>query len=141
MENSIRDSLNEFREYIKNLDINLAQTEQLGIIFIIFGYLEFFTGADIDILESLEINYTGKSPDEVTLLGQEIILIGYVLLWIVAIERVNEKSLRNSKNDNFYISAYIQVADSYLLSVIAHSIRLQAFYKIVKTNSNGEFIE
>lgn len=141
MENSIRDSLNEFREYIKNLDINLAQTEQLGIIFIIFGYLEFFTGADIDILESLEINYTGKSPDEVTLLGQEIILIGYVLLWIVSIERVNEKSLRNSKNDNFYISAYIQVADSYLLSVIAHSIRLQAFYKIVKTNSNGEFIE
>lgn len=141
MENSIRDSLNEFREYIKNLDINLAQTEQLGIIFIIFGYLEFFTGADIDILESLEINYTGKSPDEVTLLGQEIILIGYVLLWIVAIERVNEKSLRNSKNNNFYIAAYIQVADSYLLSVIAHSIRLQAFYKIVKTNSNGEFIE
>ncbi|MCI7441841.1 MAG: hypothetical protein MSA89_01960 [Clostridium sp.] len=141
MENSIRDSLNEFIEYIKNLDINLAQTEQLGIIFIIFGYLEFFTGADIDILESLEINYTGKSPDEVTLLGQEIILIGYVLLWIVSIERVNEKSLRNSKNDNFYISAYIQVADSYLLSVIAHSIRLQAFYKIVKTNSNGEFIE
>ncbi len=141
MENSIRDSLNEFIEYIKNLDINLAQTEQLGIIFIIFGYLEFFTGADIDILESLEINYTGKSPDEVTLLGQEIILIGYVLLWIVAIERVNEKSLRNSKNDNFYISAYIQVADSYLLSVIAHSIRLQAFYKIVKTNSNSEFIE
>lgn len=141
MENSIRDSLNEFIEYIKNLDINLAQTEQLGIIFIIFGYLEFFTGADIDILESLEINYTGKSPDEVTLLGQEIILIGYVLLWIVAIERVNEKSLRNSKNNNFYISAYIQVADSYLLSVIAHSIRLQAFYKIVKTNSNGEFIE
>ena len=141
MENSIRDSLNEFREYIKNLDINLAQTEQLGIIFIIFGYLEFFTGADIDILESLEINYTGKSPDEVTLLGQEIILIGYVLLWIVAIERVNEKSLRNSKNNNFYISAYIQVADSYLLSVIAHSIRLQAFYKIVKTNSNGKFIE
>lgn len=141
MENSIRDSLNEFREYIKNLDINLAQTEQLGIIFIIFGYLEFFTGADIDILESLEINYTGKSPDEVTLLGQEIILIGYILLWIVSIERVNEKSLRNSKNDNFYISAYIQVADSYLLSVIAHSIRLQAFYKIVKTNSNGEFIE
>ena len=141
MENSIRYSLNEFIEYIKNLDINLAQTEQLGIIFIIFGYLEFFTGADIDILESLEINYTGKSPDEVTLLGQEIILIGYVLLWIVAIERVNEKSLRNSKNNNFYISAYIQVADSYLLSVIAHSIRLQAFYKIVKTNSNGEFIE
>lgn len=141
MENSIRDSLNEFKEYIKNLDINLAQTEQLGIIFIIFGYLEFFTGADIDILESLEINYTGKSPDEVTLLGQEIILIGYVLLWIVSIERVNEKSIRNSKNDNFYISAYIQVADSYLLSVIAHSIRLQAFYKITETNSNGEFIE
>ena len=141
MENSIEDSLNEFIEYIKNLDISLAQTEQLGIIFIIFGYLEFFTGADIDILESLEINYTGKSPDEVTLLGQEIILIGYVLLWIVSIERVNEKSLRNSKNNNFYISAYIQVADSYLLSVMAHSIRLQAFYKILKTNSNGEFIE
>lgn len=141
MENSIKDSLNEFREYIKNLDISLAQTEQLGIIFIIFGYLEFFTGADIDILESLEINYTGKSPDEVTLLGQEIILIGYVLLWIVSIERVNEKSLRDSKNENFYISPYIEVADSYLLSVIAHSIRLQAFYKIAKTNSNGEFIE
>ena len=55
MENSIKDSLNEFKEYIKNLDISLAQTEQLGIIFIIFGYLEFFNGADIDILESLEI--------------------------------------------------------------------------------------
>lgn len=129
MENSIKDSLNEFKEYIKNLDISLAQTEQLGIIFIIFGYLEFFNGADIDILESLEINYTGKSPDEITLLGQELIFIGYILLWIVSIDRVNEKSLRNAKNNNnFHISAYIQIADSYLLSVIAHFIRLQAFY-------------
>ena len=100
MENSIKDSLNEFKEYIKNLDISLAQTEQLGIIFIIFGYLEFFNGADIDILESLEINYTGKSPDEITLLGQELIFIGYILLWIVSIDRVNEKSLRNAKNNN-----------------------------------------
>lgn len=142
MENSIRDSLNGFKEYIKNLDISLAQTEQLGIIFIIFGYLEFFNGADIDILESLEINYTGKSPDEITLIGQELIFIGYVLLWIVAIDRVNEKSLRNLKNNNnFHISLYIQIADSYLLSVIAHFIRLQAFYEVARTNSNGEFIE
>lgn len=142
MENSIKDSLNEFKEYIKNLDINLAQTEQLGIIFIIFGYLEFFNGADIDILESLEINYTGKSPDEITLLGQELIFIGYILLWIVSIDRINEKSLRNAKNNNnFHISAYIQIADSYLLSVIAHFIRLQAFYEVVRTNSNEEFIE
>lgn len=142
MENSIRNSLNEFREYIKNLDINLAQTEQLGIIFIIFGYLEFFYGADIDILESLEINHTGKSPDEVTLLGQELILIGYIILWVVAIERSDEKALRNSRDgSNFYIAAYIQVADSYFLSVVAHSIRLQAFYEIVRTNRNEEFIE
>ena len=142
MENSIKDSLNEFKEYIKNLDISLAQTEQLGIIFIIFGYLEFFNGADIDILESLEINYTGKSPDEITLLGQELIFIGYILLWIVSIDRVNEKSLRNAKNNNnFHISAYIQIADSYLLSVIAHFIRRQAFYEVVRTNSNEEFIE
>lgn len=142
MENSIKDSLNEFKEYIKNLDISLAQTEQLGIIFIIFGYLEFFNGADIDILESLEINYTGKSPNEITLLGQELIFIGYILLWIVSIDRVNEKSLRNVKNNNnFHISAYIQIADSYLLSVIAHFIRLQAFYEVVRTNSNEEFIE
>ncbi|MFQ6999983.1 MAG: hypothetical protein ACLRRH_01325 [Clostridium sp.] len=142
MENSIKDSLNEFKEYIKNLDISLAQTEQLGIIFIIFGYLEFFNGADIDILESLEINYTGKSPDEITLLGQELIFIGYILLWIVSIDRVNEKSLRNAKNNNnFHISAYIQIADSYLLSVIAHFIRLQAFYEVVRTHSNEEFIE
>ena len=142
MENSIKDSLDEFKEYIKNLDISLAQTEQLGIIFIIFGYLEFFNGADIDILESLEINYTGKSPDEITLLGQELIFIGYILLWIVSIDRVNEKSLRNAKNNNnFHISAYIQIADSYLLSVIAHFIRLQAFYEVVRTNSNEEFIE
>ena len=142
MENSIKDSLNEFKEYIKNLDISLAQTEQLGIIFIIFGYLEFFNGADIDILESLEINYTGKSPDEITLLGQELIFIGYILLWIVSIDRVNEKSLRNAKNNNnFHISAYIQIADSYLLGVIAHFIRLQAFYEVVRTNSNEEFIE
>lgn len=142
MENSIKDSLNEFKEYIKNLDISLAQTEQLGIIFIIFGYLEFFNGADIDILESLEINYTGKSPDEITLLGQELIFIGYILLWIVSIDRVNEKSLRNAKNNNnFHISSYIQIADSYLLSVIAHFIRLQAFYEVVRTNSNEEFIE
>lgn len=142
MENSIKDSLNEFKEYIKNLDISLAQTEQLGIIFIIFGYLEFFNGADIDILESLEINYTRKSPDEITLLGQELIFIGYILLWIVSIDRVNEKSLRNAKNNNnFHISAYIQIADSYLLSVIAHFIRLQAFYEVVRTNSNEEFIE
>lgn len=142
MENSISDSLNEFKEYIKNLDISLAQTEQLGIIFIILGYLEFFNGAEIDILESLEINYAGKSPDEITLFGQELIFIGYVLLWIVAIDRVNEKSLRTLKsNTKFHISAYIQIADSYLLSVIAHSIRLQAFYEVARTNANNEFIE
>lgn len=142
METINNDSLNEFREYIKNLDINLAHLEQLGIIFIIAGYLDFYDSANLDILESLEINFTGKNPDEAVLYGQSIILIGYILLWVVSVDRVNEKNSRNSTDDEkFYIPAYIQVADSYLFSVIAHSMRLQAFYIIAKTNKNGEIIE
>lgn len=142
MENTDNYLLSEFREYIKNLDISLAHLEQLGIIFIIVGYLDFYDAANLDILEALEINTGGKHPDEAVLYGQSLILIGYILLWVVAVDRVNEKSSRNSNdNENFYIPAYVQVADSYLLSVIAHAIRLQGFYIIAETNKNAEIIE
>lgn len=142
MDNICIDSLDEFREYIKNLDISLAHLEQLGIIFIVVGYLDFYDAANLDILEALEINNTGKHPDEEVLYGQFLILIGYILLWIVSVDRVNEKSSRNSNdNENFYIPAYVQVADSYLLSVLAHAMRLHTFYIIAETNKNEEIIE
>lgn len=129
-------------EFIKNLDISIAELEKAGAILLTIGYSHFFYGAEIDILESLEINTTGKSPDDITLFGQQLVLAGYIILWTVAVKRVKEKIFINEKtNRNFPITPYIQVADTYLLSVFSNAIRLDGFVQIASSENNGEFIE
>lgn len=129
-------------EFIKKLDISIADLEKAGATLLVLGYSHFFFGADLDILEALEINTTGKSPDSITLFGQQLVLTGYIILWVVAVKRVKEKKFLNENTDkNFTIAPYAQIADAYLLSVFANSLRLEGFTQINLVNNNGEFIE
>lgn len=130
-ENSTEEN-NEFEEYIKNLDANLAMLEKLGLFFILSGYSLFVYGANLDILESLDIETNSSEPDFVTFTGQQLVLTGYIILFVVASKRVYEKSLRiENQIELFELSSYRLIANAYLLSVIANAMRVQGFSQIV----------
>lgn len=129
----------ELDDFIKRLDISLAELEELGLTFLLVGYSNFYIGADLDILEALDINNTGQHPDIVTLWGQNLVLIGYIFLWIVSTKRVEEKSFRtDSENNEIYIiEPYIQISQAYLLSVFANYLRVVAFQQIAINNATN----
>lgn len=122
---------NSFDALLTNLDIDIANLEKTGLFFILYGYSIFVVGANLDILESLDINDTGYVPDTVTLYGQELVLTGYIILFIVASKRVSEKGFRDSVTDEDYdLGPYSLLANAYLLSVLANSLRVVAFSQI-----------
>lgn len=128
---SDNDYFEELDRFIRNLDISIANLEKLAVSLIIIGYSYFLIGANIDILEAKDMNENKISPDTITLEGQYFITYGYFTAWIVAVKRVYEKSFRNSTGYLFFpIEPYQIVAQSYLLSVIANSLRLYGFYQI-----------
>ncbi|MGG7176672.1 hypothetical protein ACQPU1_03690 [Clostridium paraputrificum] len=125
--------------FIKNWNLNMATLEQLGSLIIAIGYIYFIFGADLDIKETLDINTNGASPTTVTLNGAEIILLGYIILWVVAKERLKEKEFENAfTSNNTSLSPFIQLADSYLLSVFVNLLRVDALAKIDLINKSGE---
>lgn len=127
--------------FIDNFDINIAEMEKVGSLLLILGYSNFFFGAQADIEETVRENYHEINPDKITLFGQELVLTGYVCLFIVALKRYWEKTLRvTSSNTNVDLSPYIAITDSYFLSVIANSVRLENFYKLTVDRS-AELIE
>ena len=98
----LKDKKNENRneeldEYFKQLDIKFATLEKFGSSLLVIGYFLFIHGANIDILDSLDMNNTGETASSVTLLGAELILVGYALLFIVASDRLEEKKLQIMK--------------------------------------------
>ena len=95
----------------------------------LYGYSIFVVGANLDILEALDRNNTGYIPDSVSLYGQELVLTGYILLFIVASKRVAEKAFRNKVTEENYDLGNL-IATAYFLSVIANSLRVQAFAQI-----------
>ena len=121
----------DLEDYIKNLDIYLANLEKLGVFFLLLGYSNYIFAANLDILEALEENNTGIKPEDVFVYGQRFVLLGYILLYIVSMKRINEREFRNTYNDeNYDLNPYFEVAISYFISVIANLIRVNAFIRI-----------
>lgn len=124
--------INNIDEYLKNIDINIAQLEKIGATFLSIGYAIFFYGADLDIKEATKNHDDYIPTDEVTLFGQTLVLIGYIILYIVNKRRIKEKILLNKyKNDNIKLWPYILITNGYLLSVFSNILRYIGFYYII----------
>lgn len=122
---------NNIENYITNLDIGLGNMEKIGVVFLIAGYANYIFAANLDILEALDENNTGQSPEEAFVFGQKLVLLGYILLFIVASKRLNEKEFRNTyNNENNNLNPYFSISYSYLLSVVANLIRFEAFIQL-----------
>lgn len=125
--------------YITNLDISIAELEKVAVTVITLGYSQFFFGAEVDILDAKGINYQKLLADDITYHGQILVFWGYVLTFIVASKRVYEKSLRNNNTeDNFEITAFEKLRDSYYFSIISNFIRLEALGEIASNSNNTE---
>lgn len=132
-------SSEELDEYFKQLDIKFASLEKFGSSLLVIGYFLFIHGANIDILDSLDINNTGETASSVTLLGAELILVGYAILFIVASDRLEEKKLQNellSQNTN--LTPYENLYYAYIFSIIINMLRVHALSEIDKANKSGE---
>lgn len=126
---------NKFDEFIKTLDINLAELEKSGAFFLTLGYSHFFKGAELTILEVLETNFTENSSDETTLIGQQFVVIGYTLLYIVASKRYDEQKRLMSEDDKtINLSPYKTIVESYFLSIVTNYMRYVAFSQILKNS-------
>ncbi len=140
----LKDKRNENRneeldEYFKQLDIKFATLEKFGSSLLVIGYFLFIHGANIDILDSLDMNNTGETASSVTLLGAELILVGYALLFIVASDRLEEKKLQNdllSQNTN--LTPHENLYYAYFFSIIINMLRVHALSEIDKANKSGE---
>lgn len=115
-------------KYIIEFEVSLANMEKVGVAFLVAGYSNYIYATNLDILDAQNRNNTGKTSEEAFLFSQKLVLLGYILLWIVTLRRTYVKELsniyRDEKND---ITAYQNVASSYLISIIANAMRLQAF--------------
>lgn len=130
---------NNIENYITNLDISLGNMEKIGVVFLIAGYANYIFAANLDILEALDENNTGQSPEEAFVFGQKLVLLGYTLLFIVASKRLNEKEFRNTyNNENNNLNPYFSISYSYLLSVVANLIRFEAFVQLDNISKKEE---
>ena len=127
------EEFNEYiEEYIRKLDFDTERLETLGASLNALGYLLISYGAKIDIYDIVTNNEVDTTSAEVTVLGQLIIVIGYILLWIVSTRRVYARVLRNEYlEETNFVPSYKKLETSYLLSVFANLVRLEAFYEIL----------
>jgi len=135
-----RDLPPELEEYLANLGLALADIEILGSIFLIVGYAYFIIAANEDKERIRDPNTpvapgSRGRPTYITLVGEELILEGLIILWIVAIKRIYEKSLEDSGES---LEPYERLANAYLLSVIANKERVIALAEIDRRNGNGD---
>ena len=136
------DIFNSIDEFLKNVDISISQLEKAGTIFIIFGYSNLLYSADLDILETKGLNNTNILPSETTYNGQQYIVLGYILLWVVATKRLQQIKEKNKyKKNKKPIYAYQEVANAYLVSVFANLSRLNSFKEINKIEKSDEFMD
>ena len=127
------EEFNEYiEEYIRKLDFDTERLETLAASLNALGYLLISYGAKIDIYDIVTNNEVDTTSAEVTVLGQLIIVIGYILLWIVSTRRVYARVLRNEYlEETNFVPSYKKLETSYLLSVLANLVRLEAFYEIL----------
>lgn len=135
--NDTTSSDDNLENYLKELDLSLANLEKVGAIFLSLGYYTISIGANLDTLEILKINNTGESPEKTFLYGQSLTVIGYILLWIVAMNRININILKNKYTDaHINLSPHHKLSSAYSLSVFANLIRLDAFAELYYTSLN-----
>ncbi|WP_204595061.1 hypothetical protein [Clostridium sardiniense] len=130
----------ELEEYLANLGLELADMEILGSILLIVGYSYFIIAANEDKENILNPNIPispGRRirPSRLLLIGEELILEGLIILWIVAIRRIHEKALEGSDES---LDPYKRLANAYFLSVIANKERVIALAEIDRTNTDDE---
>ena len=125
------DEKEKIDRYIMNFEVSLANMEKVGVAFLVAGYSNYIYAANLDILDAQDRNNTGQTSEETFLFSQKLVLLGYILLWIVASGRINIKDVSNIyRGENNDLVAYQNVANSYLISIFANSMRLEAFNKL-----------
>lgn len=139
---SNNNSFDDIEEFIKNLDINLAELERTGATLLSIGYAFFSYASNVDINDLITNNNTDVESAEITLYGQELVLLGYIFLWVVANKRIYSRNLRATHTEkNINISPYLKLANAYLLSTFANALKLEAFTEIANSGEGEEVIE
>ena len=125
-------------EYIRNLDYETEELEILGASLNALGYLILCNGARIDIYDIITNNEVDTTSAEVTVSGQFIIVIGYIILLSVSIRRLYARELRNEYlSEKNFIPAYSKLEAAYTLSVLANLLRLESFNEILLNRENN----
>ena len=128
-------------DFIDKIDIDLATLEKFGSALLVVGYILFIKGADLDILDTLNINETGFTSTSVTLEGGKLILLGYTVLFLVADYRLREKIfIVDVEDKSILLSPYRKLYGAYLISILVNLVRVEALYELDYINRNGETI-
>ena len=122
----------DFENYLKNLNINLAEYEKLGSFFLALGDSTYILAANLAIQKGIEEdNYNLESPEGTLVFAQYFVLLGYIILYIVSSKRILEEILsQNYYYNSIYLVPFLKVNQSYLISALANFYRLEGFYEI-----------
>lgn len=120
-------------EDLENYDLSLASLENLGGAVTSIGYLFISLSAKREYCNILTDSKSSPSPIELLLNGQILILIGYYILWRVASNRVLIQQLKNTN----LVSSQKKIEASYLISIFANALRLEAFLEIYNDENNN----
>ena len=127
------DNLYNDEERLRNYDLKLASLENFGGAVTAMGYLLISLAGKREYYNILSDSTSIPSPTQILLNGQVLILIGYYLLWIVATNR----ALVHQMRENHLASSQQKIAASYLISIIANSLRLEGFLEIYADENNN----
>lgn len=120
-------------EDLENYDLSLASLENLGGAVTSIGYLFISLSGKREYCNILTDSKSSPSPIELLLNGQILILIGYYILWRVASNRVLIQQLKNTN----LVSSQKKIEASYLISIFANALRLEAFLEIYNDENNN----
>ena len=120
-------------EDLENYDLSLASLENLGGAITSIGYLFISLSGKKEYWNILTDSKSSPSPTELLLNGQILILIGYYILWRVASNRVLIQQIKNTN----LVSSQKKIEASYLISIFANALRLEAFLEIYNDENNN----
>lgn len=133
---------NNIDYFLKKLDITLPNLEKIGATLLVIGYSTFLNAANLDISDALNINNSNITPFNIFVSGQKLILIGYTILFIVSSKRLEEQILRvKNDNENIPLNLFYKIKISYLISLYANILRLQAFLQLEANDSDKSSTE
>lgn len=125
------DEKEKIEQDIIKFEVNLGNIEKVGITFLVVGYSNYIYAINLEILDAQDRNNTGKTPEEAFLFSQNLVVIGYILLWIVSAQRVYAKELNNTyRGEENDLVEYENIATSYLISIFANVMRLESFNRL-----------